>query len=319
MYCDVIILTFLTIPLVNSHSNILPMLDDQDTVERFNRHDLPSFTYEDGYQVSTPPPIMGPDPIAQNIYNNIQYAPLNTRNNQRTKNIADEYTKITPSLGGASTPKEPLLYTRSPGTTSISSVPKSHLEPRVPNQMNAEAMKCYSPGQSVEVLTVSRSPGHNAIYRSFPEPVPRDNKLFKLNNFVRSFGVYHDIEPVLTTTLATFELPSENVARPFSMNQNYGLNPNNMEAGPGIDKKKRQYSPYAKLHRLHLNIARVYSPGQVVPPQAPPFTDTYSMNYQRLPVHPKAYAPSPYQGLSKKPRYVYPDQEKQKGYRFRLP
>lgn len=92
-----------------------------------------------------------------------------------------------------------------------------------------------------------------------------------------------------------------------------------MEAGPGIDKKKRQYSPYAKLHRLHLNIARVYSPGQVVPPQAPPFTDTYSMNYQRLPVHPKAYAPSPYQGLSKKPRYVYPDQEKQKGYRFRLP
>lgn len=180
----------MTIPLVNSHSNILPMLDDQDTVERFNRHDLPSFTYEDGYQVSTPPPIMGPDPIAQNIYNNIQYAPLNTRNNQRTKNIADEYTKITPSLGGASTPKEPLLYTRSPGTTSISSVPKSHLEPRVPNQMNAEAMKCYSPGQSVEVLTVSRSPGHNAIYRSFPEPVPRDNKLFKVAIYLHFYNYY---------------------------------------------------------------------------------------------------------------------------------
>ncbi|CAH1644429.1 unnamed protein product [Spodoptera littoralis] len=294
------------------------MLDDQDSVVRFNRHDLPTFTYEDSYQISTP------SPIAPNIYNNIQYAPLTNQNNQRNKNSADEYTKITPSLGGASTSKEPLHHSKE---SSISSVPKSHLEPRVPSQLNADAMKCYSPGQTVEVLTVSRSPGHNAIYRSFSEPVARDNNPFKLNNFVRPFGIFHEVEqeqvPVLTTTLPTFELPSESVARPFNLNAisnpNYGLNPNNIEVGPGINKKKRQYSPYAKLHRLHLNIARVYSPVQVVPPKASPFTDTYSLNYQRLPVNPEGYVPPAYQGLSKKPRYVYPDQEKPKGFRFRLP
>ncbi|KAH9643770.1 hypothetical protein HF086_010480 [Spodoptera exigua] len=264
------------------------MLEDQDSAVKFIRHEMPTFTYEDNYQLSTPAPVTEPDPVALNIYRNIQYAPLINQNNLKNKNTATDMTSIT-------------------------DVPKSHLEPRVPSQLNSEAMKCYSPEQTAEVLTVSRSPGHNAIYRSLSEPV--------LTNIVRPFAIFHNVEP-LTTTLPTFELPSETVAKTFSVkgiaNNHYGLNPNNMEVGPGINKIKRQFSPYAKLHRLHLNIARVYSPGQM-PPMAPLYPDTYSSKYERSPVHPQGYVPPAYQALPKKTRYIYQEQAKPQDYHFQLP
>ncbi|XP_026739699.1 uncharacterized protein LOC113502354 isoform X2 [Trichoplusia ni] len=308
--------------------------------KRFYRQDMAvPFKYGHVHHYSTANPLIRMGQHLPSLYQGIQYAPLQGRLGTKNKNTAAEYTKVTPTISSTSLPQSSQIeqsgqfgqVEQSGQTVQSRQVGQSaqngpneqserngyakYLEPRVATEARDPSYKCYNPGHNVEVLSsVSRSPGHNAVYRNFPEVVQRD-KPFKIN-YMRPYGVYN--LDTLTTTMSPFELPHQNPP-PFTFtNQHYVINPNLVgHEGPAGEKIKRQYSPYAKFHRLHLNIARVYSPGQV--PQKPPvFTDTYSVNVPGVPVHPQAYLPPIFQALTDHKTLLYP-KDNQRKYHFRLP
>lgn len=79
--------------------------------------------------------------------------------------------------------KKTVTTSKSVGVTTTSSKGNEHLEPRTTNARNFNT-KCYhqNPAEHVQALSsVSRSPGHNAVYRTYPLLVPRD-KPFKVRS-----------------------------------------------------------------------------------------------------------------------------------------
>ncbi|XP_063890237.1 uncharacterized protein LOC135116716 [Helicoverpa armigera] len=276
---------------------------------RFIRHDIP-MNFKRGHNYPSTVSPIEPAELVASPYQNLQYAPLHGRISHRNKNAAAEYTKVTPTLSAV-----PLGPTEPFQSNVRSSYAKAHLEPRIVSGQLSDTMKCYNPGYNMDIFSsVSRSPGHNAVYRDLTGIIPSDK--FKEDYLIpKPFG-YPNAYP-LTTTMMPFDLP-ETVAKPFSIpSQHYVLNPNILDTGSEVEKIKRQYSPFAKLHRLHLNIARVYSPGQT-PPKSPAFADTYSLNFGRLPVHSQAYIPPVFQALPVQKTLLFPIKNNQKIFHVRM-
>ncbi|CAD0197082.1 unnamed protein product [Chrysodeixis includens] len=256
--------------------------------KRYYRQDAIPFKYGHVHHYSTSNPIIRMGQHLPNLYQGIQYAPLQGRLGTKNKNTAAEYTKVTPTISSTALPQGGHVEHRGQMGQGGHNVQgdrngyAKYLEPRDATEARDPNYKCYNPGHKVEVLpSVSRSPGHNAVYRSFPDNIQRD-KPIKINYNMKSYGLYN--LDMLSTTMSPFDLSHQNPP-PFTFtNQHYVVNPNTIAHEGNIGEKiKRQYSPYSKFHRLHLNIARVYSPGQV--PQKPPVpTDTYSLNVAGIPI-----------------------------------
>lgn len=86
---------------------------------------------------------------ATNLFQNLQYAPLHDEVIQESKKADEEHTNLAPT----------------PTSAPTKLTAKPHLEPRTEATDNA---KCYAPGFHFKT-SVSRSPGHNAVYRIIPE------------------------------------------------------------------------------------------------------------------------------------------------------
>ncbi|XP_075970759.1 uncharacterized protein LOC142973088 isoform X2 [Anticarsia gemmatalis] len=229
-----------------------------------------------------------PYSVKRSMFRGIQYAPLQG---------VYKYL-VGPSKSTSTVDPNSMTTTTSPQKLISDQV---HLEPhtQTDQELQGQTGSCFSPGHNVEVLSsVSRSPGHNAVYRSYSSS-GLGNKLYKSSGLGQVEKFHHDsilksinyLKPhgarQINEIFSTVATPPS-VAKPVQItrpkvdsNVHQILNPNFLDKNGIISTKpkRQQFSPYSKFHRLHLNIARVYSPGEVQQkPQV--LANTYSVNLE---------------------------------------
>ncbi|XP_028169632.1 uncharacterized protein LOC114359428 [Ostrinia furnacalis] len=238
--------------------------------QSFVRHDVPlSYKFSSVHIYTSPKPDQyrhKPVVPAQFVIREppqIQYAPIHNGQNQ---------------------------YQSIPSPSHINLAPERNLEPKpsddLPSIIGQPEHLSYVPGYNVEVLqSVNRYPGHNAVYRSYPNMSPSD-KLNKIN-FLNQYVLYQkQNEEFITSTQApkqhevtitapTPARPKQTIAfvkkeynkqkpHPF-----HGGNPLSVQALPRLNVQAipvsqaimsvEEYLPHPKAHRMLLNIARTYN------------------------------------------------------------
>ncbi|KAJ8732875.1 hypothetical protein PYW07_015474 [Mythimna separata] len=99
----------------------------------------------------------------------------------------------------------------------------------------------------------------------------------------KPIGINFDFESVITSTqLPVFEFTPDNRRDRTLAKEHFIINPISLETALPVRDKSKRYSSHPKYHRLHLNIARVYSPGQV-PPKPPAYGHAYPEHFGEPP------------------------------------
>ncbi|XP_075970761.1 uncharacterized protein LOC142973088 isoform X4 [Anticarsia gemmatalis] len=108
------------------------------------------------------------------------------------------------------------------------------------------------------------------------------DSILKSINYLKPHGARQINEIFSTVATPPSVAKPVQITRPkVDSNVHQILNPNFLDKNGIISTKpkRQQFSPYSKFHRLHLNIARVYSPGEVQQkPQV--LANTYSVNLE---------------------------------------
>ncbi|XP_059052458.1 uncharacterized protein LOC131847034 [Achroia grisella] len=253
--------TVLSLLTISCGQPVEPNLNSKQAIssQSFVRQDVPlSYQYSAIHTYTTPEPRQTQTngqyyQTGVNLnHQGIQYAPL-SKPGERVQKL---YTKVA----------EPIRQYKSRNEyTSEAVIKKDHLEPKpvVNNLENRVPFHLsYVPGQNTEVMQFSRNPGHNAVYRSYPENtgIEKNTKI----NYQREFTSYKKPENQL-------QIASENSSsneKPYIVvpEQTHELYTNKYKVGyiPSLDKltnenRQTESLQHPKMHRLILNLARAYN------------------------------------------------------------
>ncbi|XP_031769464.1 uncharacterized protein LOC116413586 [Galleria mellonella] len=230
------------------------------STQSFVRQDVPlSYKYSaiHTYTTKKPEQIQETGQYHSGInYQGIQYAPLSHA--KPKGQVQKLYTKVT----------EPFSqYTVNNEYTSETTIKKDHLEPKPVVKNLAVQLPFhfpYIPGHNIEVLqSINRSPGHNAVYRSYPEDITTKDENTKIN-YERAFTLYKKPENQL-------QISSENSngldkTRIVVPEQNHKQYSNIYKIGhiPSRDKLTNEnryveHLQFPKMHKFILNVGRAYN------------------------------------------------------------
>ncbi|RVE52436.1 hypothetical protein evm_002830 [Chilo suppressalis] len=152
---------------------------------------------------------------------------------------------------------------------------KSNLEPKP----HSHPELTFVPGYNIEILqTVNKYPGHNAVYRSYPNMKPHEklNKQHHLKQFVLYDRKPEHLLPELVETTQpapTFDFVPKQYKTDTSNLYNTvpiitDLNSLVTPQLAALNIQLQGYPPHPKDHKLHLNVARAYNIAKL-PAKAP--------------------------------------------------